>query len=162
MAEREGRSYKVPDKPDSDDVQELYALTTQIAHAAMMREGLRTGWLAGTVYDPAISEVRTEVERATNDLQRALHRYERVITDKAFELRTRFAIWFDLNADDLESAVREGYKECAVALRPLLRDIKLRLDGDADAEQEERDTVTAQTMWLQKRVVEAMLIGQDE
>ena len=162
MSEKEGKSYRVPDKPGADDVHELHALTMVQANAAAMRERLQIGWLAGPAYTPEISETRREVERAVNSLQRALARYETAVNEKALRLRTRFAIWFDLNADDLESAVQEGRKEGAISMRPLLRDIALRLDEDADDEQDRMDAVSVQTEALQKRVAEALKVGDDE
>ena len=117
-------------------------LSQKQARARALRESLSTGWLAGltlTKLTLPITERRREVEDAVNRLNRALARYEDAVGD--VNQTVRAALMRVLMDDDDKS---------------LLRDIRLRLEADAEDEDDRMSFVSEPTKALLRRVQDAL------
>ena len=120
-------------------------LSQKHARAQALRESLNTGWLAGltlTKLTLPITERRREVEDAVNRLNRALARYEDAVGD--VNQTVRAALMRVLMDDDDGTG------------KSLLRDIRLRLEADAEDEDDRMSFVSEPTKALLRRVQDAL------
>ena len=126
-------------------VEPVLDLSQKHARAQVLRESLNTGWLAGltlTKLTLPITERRREVEDAVNRLNRALARYEDAVGD--VNQTVRAALMRVLMDDDDGTG------------KSLLRDIRLRLEADAEDEDDRMSFVSEPTKALLRRVQDAL------